>query len=149
MSIPLEYDRRPPARTAPWWLWTLAALSLLAGAFWCLVPLRMPGGGTVSRMSAARSDVVSLSTALDAFRADTGRYPTTTEGLGALLAPPAGVSGWRGPYLRARILQDPWANPYVYAPGAEGPPAVRSLGPDGDPAPRSPRKGAPKGRSSG
>lgn len=69
----------------------------------------------------AQAQIASLSAALDAYRLDNGRYPTTEQGLAALWqAPTAGArpSNWRGPYLRQPVPADPWGAPYVYrAPG--------------------------------
>jgi general secretion pathway protein G len=55
----------------------------------------------------------SLQTALDAFEVDTGRYPTSQEGLKALTASPAGLANWHGPYMK-ELPKDPWGRPYVY-----------------------------------
>ena len=72
---------------------------------------------------------------LQTFRLNVGRYPTTAEGLDALVeAPGEAGSRWRGPYIEAQNLSDPWGNPYQYAyPGQHntGKPDVWSLGPDG------------------
>ncbi len=72
---------------------------------------------------------------LDAFEVDTGRYPTTEEGLRALIEAPAGVNGWHGPYLKRNTVQnDPWGRPYVYVcPGSHNTNGydLHSFGPDG------------------
>jgi len=86
----------------------------------------------------AKSQVEIFAVALDAYRLDTGRYPTTEEGLAALRsAPVAGeVPGWRGPYLRKAVPLDPWHRPYVYrAPGTRNPDSfdLYTLGKDGQP----------------
>ena len=86
----------------------------------------------------AKSQVEIFAVALDAYRLDVGRYPTTEEGLAALgLAPVAGEQpGWRGPYLRKAIPVDPWHRAYVYrAPGTQNPDAydLYTLGRDGQP----------------
>ncbi len=61
-----------------------------------------------------------MGTALDAFEVDCGRYPTTEEGLHALVEAPGNVQDWRGPYLKKGVPADPWGNPYTYkAPGNE------------------------------
>jgi general secretion pathway protein G len=75
-----------------------------------------------SRVKAARLQIESFSNSLDLFYVDTGRYPTTQEGLGALLQRPPGADRWSGPYLRGNsVPNDPWGNPYVYrSPGAHG-----------------------------
>ena len=132
-TAPLDYAPRPIRRGAPWWLWALAALSLIAGAFWCLVPLKVSGNAAAARAAAARADVTQLRLALDTFKTDTGRYPTAAEGLGALVNPPAGLAAWHGPYVR-RLPPDPWGRPYAYVPPAGAtPPKVWSPGPDGTP----------------
>jgi general secretion pathway protein G len=102
---------------------------------------RPAGGGAIfglgrapqARIAAARTDIANLSTALDMFQVDCGRYPTMAEGLQALLAPPPGLKGWGGPYLK-NLPNDPWGNAYLYAcPGARNVKGfdLSSLGPDG------------------
>jgi general secretion pathway protein G len=84
--------------------------------------------------SAARSQVEVFGLALDQYRLDAHAYPTTEQGLAALrIAPPAGVRGWRGPYLKRPVPDDPWGHPYVYlSPGRVNPQAydLYSLGRD-------------------
>ncbi|HEX6937976.1 MAG TPA: type II secretion system major pseudopilin GspG [Longimicrobiales bacterium] len=71
----------------------------------------------------ARSQIEMLSAALDAYRLDNGRYPTTEQGLAALWEEPftePRPTNWRGPYLRKRVPLDPWGRPYIYpSPGEE------------------------------
>lgn len=88
---------------------------------------------TRSRIQAAKIQVDQLGTILDMYRLDVGRYPTTAEGLDALVNPPPGVDRWAGPYLRkAESLTDPWGNPYGYqAPGDHGDYDLWSYGADG------------------
>lgn len=87
-----------------------------------------------ARMQAARTDVATLEAGLDRFEVDTGRYPTTEEGLNALLVAPADLAGsWHGPYVN-RIPLDPWGRPFIYVRPSKRPGQqfdVRSLGPDG------------------
>jgi general secretion pathway protein G len=131
MAMPLPYAPRTARRGAPWWLWTLAALFVLGGFAWFCVPFKVSGRTEAARRSAARADVQQLRVALDAFKVDTGRYPSTAEGLGALVDPPPDRAGWHGPFVR-RLPNDPWGRPYVYVPVTEPfPPKVLSLGPDG------------------
>ncbi len=75
-----------------------------------------------SEQSVAKAQVEAFSRALSTFRLDVGRFPTTEEGLNALLVKPADVAPkWNGPYLSKSVPLDPWARPYVYrAPGADG-----------------------------
>ena len=70
----------------------------------------------------ARIEMKSMSTALDLFLLDVGRYPTQQEGLTALVSNPGGLQSWHGPYLKATTLpNDPWGRPYQYRfPGQSG-----------------------------
>ena len=87
----------------------------------------------------ARSQIEMLGAALDAYRLDIGRYPTTSQGLAALWQAPtrAGQTvGWRGPYLRKAVPLDPWGHAYIYkAPGDQNPSGydLLSYGADGQP----------------
>jgi general secretion pathway protein G len=75
---------------------------------------------TESKVKAARIQIQSFSSALDLLYLDTGRYPTTADGLGALVKPTSGLPGWNGPYLKGGSLpNDPWGKPYVYRSPAE------------------------------
>jgi general secretion pathway protein G len=69
-----------------------------------------------ARPSATRADIAQIAIALDAFQLDCARYPTTAEGLNALVSQPTNLSGWRGPYLKdlSGVPCDPWGRPYVY-----------------------------------
>ena len=73
--------------------------------------------------AAARSQMEMLGAALDAYRLDNGRYPTTDQGLAALQVEPTTEPrprNWQGPYLRRAVPLDPWDNPYAYTfPGIE------------------------------
>src|SRR5437868_7426739 len=72
-----------------------------------------------SRVKTAKIQIQSFSSALDLFYLDTGRYPTSSEGLAALVRPTSSIPGWAGPYLKGgNVPSDPWNNPYVYrSPG--------------------------------
>ncbi len=74
-------------------------------------------------------------TALDTFRLDVGRYPTSQEGLEALRERPSALERWDGPYIKKGVPLDPWQRPYVYrSPGEGGEPyEVVSYGADGAP----------------
>jgi len=109
----------------------LVILVLLAS----LVAPRVVGYLGSSRTKTAKVQVQSLTTALELYKVDTGRYPTTTEGLKALVEAPSGVSSWNGPYLNKKELPiDPWGRPYAYrSPGQHGPFDISSLGADNQP----------------
>lgn len=74
-----------------------------------------------ARVMAARMQIRSLESALQGFRLDTYRYPTTSEGLQALVSDP-GIEGWDGPYLEhGRVPRDPWGREFAYmSPGRGG-----------------------------
>jgi general secretion pathway protein G len=86
-----------------------------------------------SKVKAARIQLQSFSSALDLFNLDAGRYPSTAEGLAALIRRAPGVDAWNGPYLRGgSVPNDPWNHPYVYrAPGERGAYDIVSFGSDG------------------
>jgi general secretion pathway protein G len=86
-----------------------------------------------SKVKAARIQIQSFSSALDLFNLDTGRYPTTAEGLAALVQSPGTIKAWNGPYLKGGALpDDPWGKAYVYrSPGEHGPYDIISYGSDG------------------
>lgn len=83
---------------------------------------------------AAKAQIELFGTALDTFRLDVGRYPTSQEGMAALMQKPGGVDRWDGPYLRKDLPPDPWGTPYVYkSPGDHGVYDIISYGADGAP----------------
>ncbi|HHT8997096.1 type II secretion system major pseudopilin GspG [Burkholderia cenocepacia] len=87
-----------------------------------------------SETTLAKAQLASFEKALDAFRLDTGRYPTTEEGLNALIVQPATLANWNGPYLKREVPPDPWGRPYQYrAPGPKGEFEVKTLGKSGTP----------------
>ena len=80
----------------------------------------------------AKAQIELLGTALETFRLDVGRYPTTQEGLQALNQKPGGVDRWDGPYLKKDVPPDPWGKPYIYkSPGDHGSFDIISYGADG------------------
>ena len=87
-----------------------------------------------SQVKVARAQVDALDKALDQFRLDVGRYPTSEEGLQALVVQPGTEAGWSGPYLKKGVPMDPWGRPYVYvSPGQHGDFDLLSYGKDGRP----------------
>jgi general secretion pathway protein G len=85
------------------------------------------------KLQATRIQIASLGSALDLYAYEVGRYPTSEEGLRALVAKPATATRWNGPYLqRAEMIVDPWGHPYQYRmPGQHGSYDLYSLGPKG------------------
>jgi general secretion pathway protein G len=87
-----------------------------------------------ARIAAATTDIANLGTALDAFEIDVGRYPSSDEGLKALMEQPSNAKDWKGPYLKRIVGNDPWGHPYIYrAPGTHNASGydLYSFGPDG------------------
>jgi general secretion pathway protein G len=86
-----------------------------------------------SRVKTAKLQIESFGSALDLFYLDTGRYPTTSEGLNALVQRPTGADVWNGPYVKgAKVPSDPWGNPYQYrSPVESAPYEIVSYGSDG------------------
>jgi len=105
----------------------LVIIGLLAG----LVAPRVFKGQKKGQVTTAKAQIQLLEQALDQFRLDVGRYPSTSEGLAALQTNPGGAENWDGPYLRKSIPLDPWGNPYMYAsPGTHGDFDLYSYGAD-------------------
>lgn len=87
-----------------------------------------------SEVKMAQAQIDSLEKALHQYRLDVGTYPTTEQGLNALLTAPANEPRWQGPYLSKRLPADPWSRPYQYKyPGAQNDFDLFSFGKDGQP----------------
>ncbi len=86
-----------------------------------------------SRSKTSQIQIESMTTALELFHIDVGRYPTSSEGLETLVKVSGTIPGWNGPYLRKNdVPVDPWGKPYVYAsPGNEKSFDLMTLGRDG------------------
>lgn len=85
-----------------------------------------------AEVRAAKAQVEGLTKALDQYRLDTRTYPTTDQGLEALMKRPGELASWQGPYLQKAVPMDPWGRPYVYrSPVAEREYELLSLGRDG------------------
>lgn len=85
-----------------------------------------------SEIAVAKTQIEAFDKALDTLRLDVGRFPTTEEGLNALLTQPNGMSKWNGPYLKKQVPLDPWGNAYAYrSPGQNKDVEILSYGKDG------------------
>jgi general secretion pathway protein G len=100
------------------------------------------GKGEKAKADAARIEIGQIGQTLDLYKLEIGRYPTTQEGLQALIAAPAGVTNWNGPYWKkSTVPKDPWGNEYKYAsPGQSTPYEIISLGADGKEGGEGPNK---------
>ena len=109
----------------------LVVVMVILGLFATLVGQQLFPKIAKARSIQAKTQIQTFESALDAFRLDVGRYPTTDEGLQALQVKPSGVDNWDGPYLLKDIPLDPWSHPYVYkCPGPHGAYDLMSLGSD-------------------
>jgi general secretion pathway protein G len=87
-----------------------------------------------SESKAAQAQIASIAKALDLYRVDVGRYPSTEQGLAALGTAPTQEPNWRGPYLQKAAPPDPWGHAYIYkSPGERGEFDLMSFGKDGAP----------------
>jgi general secretion pathway protein G len=112
----------------------LLVVMVILGLLAALVVPSYLGRERKARSQAAQTQIQLLGTALDTLRLDTGRYPTTQEGLDALRVAPAGMPGWDGPYLKKDVPRDPWGREYLYqSPGEHGEYDLSSYGSDGAP----------------
>ena len=86
-----------------------------------------------SKVKTARIQIQGFSSALNLYYLDTGRYPTGSEGLSALVQRSSGAASWNGPYLKGgNVPNDPWGKPYIYrSPGEHGNYDITSYGADG------------------
>jgi general secretion pathway protein G len=112
----------------------LLVVVIILGLLAALVGPRLLGRVGQSKQAAARVQIELLGTALDQFKLDAGRYPTTQDGLRALQANPGNLPNWEGPYLKKDVPKDPWANAYQYkSPGDHGEYDLWSYGSDNAP----------------
>ena len=111
----------------------LLVVITIIGLIMGLVGPRVLNYLTESKAKAAKIQIDSFSSALDLYFLDIGRYPTTSEGLAALVRRPGSVTTWNGPYLKnGQVPADPWGHAYVYrSPGEHGSYDIISYASDG------------------
>ena len=122
-----------PAPRAGFTLIELLLVLVILAVLAAVVVPQFTGSGEKARLTRAATDISTLDGALDRFELDAGRFPTTEEGLNALVQAPSNVKAWSGPYIK-KIPSDPWGNPYQYRfPGQANVNGVDiySTGPDG------------------
>jgi general secretion pathway protein G len=87
-----------------------------------------------SEQALAKAQIESFHRALASYRLDVGSFPSTEEGLNALMTKPSAAAKWAGPNLTKAVPPDPWGKPYIYrVPGAKGDYDLLSYGKDGQP----------------
>ncbi|MDI1254194.1 type II secretion system major pseudopilin GspG [Thermomonas sp.] len=111
---------------------------VIIGLIMGLVGPRLFGQADKAKVQTAGTQIKMLGGALQTLRLDMGRFPTAEEGLGALVTVPTeprAAKSWAGPYINDDVPDDPWGNPYHYAPSASGsqPYSLYSLGADAKP----------------
>jgi general secretion pathway protein G len=131
-KAPVRGQSRSPANgfTLLELLVVMVIIGLLAG----LVGPRYFSQVGKSQTKVAAAQIDALEKALEQFRLDVDRFPTTEEGLAALQKAPADAPGWLGPYLKKAVPNDPWGRPFVYqSPGDHGDIDLYTYGKDGKP----------------
>lgn len=108
-------------RTRGFTLLELLVVILIIGLLTGIVAPRFLNQISRSETTTAKAQIDAFEKALQAYRIDMGRYPTSNEGLKALLVSPGNDPRWRGPYLKDEIPMDPWGQPYRYTyPSSRG-----------------------------
>lgn len=125
--------RSAPHKKNAFTLIELMLVVIIIAALVAMVTPRLVGRAEQARISAARADIqANIATALKLYELDNGNFPTTEEGLAALLVKPSSAINWNGPYLEKKPI-DPWGREYKYkSPGDHRPDYdLYSLGKDG------------------
>lgn len=122
-----------PSRRSGFTLIELLLVLVILGVLAAIVVPKFAGRTEQAREAAAKTQISTFGTVLDAFEVDNGYYPKGKSGLNDLVSAPRDAKNWRGPYIK-EVPKDPWGNDYVYeCPGKNNPTSydVSSMGPDG------------------
>jgi general secretion pathway protein G len=134
-EVSFRNDRPQRARQGGFTLLELLVVIVIIGLLAAYVGPKYFSQLGKSEVTIAKAQIGAFEKSLDTYRLDVGRYPTTDEGLAALLVAPAtGALKWNGPYLKKALPLDPWGHPFQYrAPGTKSEYDIVSLGRDGQP----------------
>jgi general secretion pathway protein G len=130
----LRRTRAPGRLTRAFTLIELLLVLVILATLAALVVPKFTKRSEQAKITGGRTDIANIEVALDAFEVDCGRFPSTEEGLRALLEQPSLATGWQGPYLKRGTPKDPWGNFYLYRyPGQHNITGydLSSFGPDG------------------
>jgi general secretion pathway protein G len=136
----LIYDGRQqrPQRARGFTLIEMMVVVVIIGILAALVVPKLMGRADDARITAAKADIASIMQGLKLYKLDNQRYPTTEQGLQALVAKPTSgpnANGWKSGGYLDKVPKDPWQNPYQYlSPGVHGEVDVFTYGPDGQPS---------------
>src|ERR1700742_1687842 len=132
-SVRLQGRERGNAGEQGFTLVEMLVVITIIGLIMGLIGPRVLNYLSESKVKTAKIQLQSFASALDLFYLDAGRFPSTAEGLTALVRQTPGVAAWNGPYLKGgNVPSDPWNNGYVYrSPGEHGPYEIMSYGADG------------------
>ena len=126
---------RRHARQRGFTLIELLLVLVILGVLAAIVVPKFSGRTELARLTAAKTQIATFGTALDAYEVDVGSYPKGRNGLMDLIQQPRDAQTWKGPYLKGNdIPVDPWGNAYIYeCPGKQNPSSydIASAGPDG------------------
>jgi general secretion pathway protein G len=130
----MRYGQASGRRAGGFTLIELLLVLVILAVLAALVVPKFTKRSEQAKITGAGVDISNIDVALDAFEIDCGRYPSTEEGIRALIDQPQGLTGWRGPYLKRGVPKDTWGNPYIYRyPGQHNINGydMYSFGPDG------------------
>src|SRR2546423_7940571 len=129
------YSKRWAAKRSAFTLIELLLVLVIIAVLAAVVVPKLAGRTEDAKIKATRGSIDGIKTALGIFEVDNGRYPSSEEGLRALVDPPGGATNWHGPYVeRSQIANDAWGHEFVYRyPGTQNPSGfdLFSMGPDG------------------
>jgi general secretion pathway protein G len=114
----------------------LLVVMLIIGILAALILPKLFGNTDTAKITAAKGNISELKGALDRYHIDNDQYPSTEDGLQALVTQPSDAPNWKGPYIEGQVPNDPWHNPFDYVapdPNGNNDYLITSYGADGAP----------------